>query len=560
MEKDSSAPWLQVSTVPVLSIEHPCIVQNVDRAIHMLGGPEEIAQSLQPDTSKPLGLKFQPDDPATRPIISLKNDTNNLLLHFTLPKRTGRKRKRGSNDPFVEHPSSGTVRKDASYLVRSLTDNPQSYKVDVVGCIKSSHIWRAIPDFVYSTTHSSVMDQIKSNILPQRYPLIQQWSFPQTYGLTNTETFPPPVLSTHSLPLNYTYRQNPAVKILADPITGKKSLHNNQKPMKLFTHQCQHNDQAWPDRPHPKCIPLSQQLPAFQAVCRTMIEIFERRPLWTRRALLNQFSIDVPLSTIRHATAYVCFAIRSGPWRDALCKFGVDPRKDRSYRKFQTVLVQLVTRNKDKADTREDFARTWIRSTDRESHIFTGKSNVPADGKSWQLCDLHEPRLKVLVDISDAYIRHECETRYFGWYLNGTMAKMRVATKAMIDALINGDTIDDAMMERFLTLPEDFHITDTESTPAHPPKVATKRELEWASAYRSLCRTMGGSVPISGGSGKGRLSKPKPSVRASFMENGQVGTANELENGDQYESSDDEGDDDNIEADEQEVDPDGGEL
>lgn len=548
------APWLQTSTVPVLSVEHPCIVQNVDRAIQMLGGFEEVGQHLQPETDKPLGLKFQPDDPACRPIIALRNDTNNILLQFTVPKRTGRKRKRGSNDPFVEDSPLEPPRKDASYLVRSMADNPEGYQVDVVGSIQSTHVWRTIPDFVYSVTNSSAIDQLKSKILPQQYPLIEQWSLPQTYGLTNTETFPPPILSVHSLPLNYAYRQNPAVTVLADPQTGKKTLYNLQRATKVFTHQSQYDDPVWPDKPHPKCPPLSQQSPAFQEVCKTVKDLFEQRPLWTRRALVNQLPVDVPLQTIRHATAYVCFAIRSGPWRDVLCKFGVDPRKDRSYRKHQTVLVQLVNRHK--PNSREDFIRTWHRSLDQESHIFTGKSNIPTDGKSWQLCDLHEPHLKALVDIPDAYIRHDCETRYFGWYQNGTMAKLRVATKAMIDSVIDETPLDMGMLEKFLLLPEDIQWTLGQSTPAHLPRNATKKEQEWASAYRSLCRTVGGNAPTAGGSGKGRLSKPKPSANASFMENGDVDTVDGMEDGDEDELYGDVGDEDNMEQEGQDTEPD----
>jgi len=192
---------------------------------------------------------------------------------------------------------------------------------------------------------------------------------------------------------------------------------------------------------------------------------------------------------------------------------------------------------------------------DQSSHIFTGESNVPPDGKSWQLCDLHEPRLKALVDISEAYLRFECETRYFGWYLNGTMAKMRVATKAIIDGLIDGESLDEEMMATFLTFPEDFHVADTESTSTPLPKLTGKKGLEWGSAYRSFCRTVGGHLPTFGGSGKGRLSKPKPSVRSSFMENGLIDPATELENGDRSEFSEDEGDNDNVEPDEMEVEP-----
>ncbi|KAK5056618.1 hypothetical protein LTR84_012150 [Exophiala bonariae] len=548
-----SAPWLQASAAaPVLSVEHPCIVQNVDRAIHMLGGSEEIGQHLKPETDKPLGLKFQPDDPACRPIIALRNDSNNVLLQFTVPRRTGRKRKRGSDDPFVKDPAPEPLRKDASYLLRSMVDNPEGYQVDVVGSIQSTHVWRTIPDFVYSVTNSSAIDELKSKILPQQYPLIEKWSLPQTYGLTDTETFPPPILSVHSLPLNYSYRQNPAVTILADPQTGKKSLYNLQKAAKVFTHQSQFDDPVWPDKPHPRCPPLSQQNPAFQDVCKSVLDLFEQRPIWTRRALVNQLPLDVPLQTIRHATAYVCFAIRSGPWRDTLCKFGVDPRKDPSHRKYQTVLVQLVNRHKDKPNNREDFTRTWHRSADQESHIFTGKSTIPTDGKSWQLCDLHEPHLKALVDTSDVYIRHDCETRYFGWYANGTMAKMRVAIKAMIDSVIDGTTLDMSMLERFLLLPEDIQWTLGQNTPAHLPKNTTKQEQEWASSYRSLCRTVGGNVPTAGGSGKGRLSKPKPLANASFVDQGDVDNVDGMEDGDEEGLYGDEGDDDNMEQEEQE--------
>ncbi|RVX66254.1 hypothetical protein B0A52_10181 [Exophiala mesophila] len=504
---------LPVSDAKVTSVEHPCVVRHdLDRAISMLGDAEDLAQclphdSLDPDT--PLGLKFQPDDPQCRPVVSYTTHTNNVLLKLTVPKRTGRKRKRGSDEPFLDtslSSQSSPQSHNAEYLLQSLADNPDHCQVQAIAGIQSSHIWRTMPDFVYSTKGSKFMDDLQSKVLPHDYGLLKTLSLPRTYGLTNTETFPLPIMSTQALPANYTYRQNPAVKTVADPLTGKKTLRNNQAPLRLFTHQCQHSDEHWPDKPHPRCVPLDQQPKALQQICQRLEELFEERPLWTRRALLNQFPDSFSTMLIRHAIAYVTFAIRSGPWRDTLCKLGVDPRTDRSYRKYQTVLIQLVPRHKAKDEAREDYSRTWVRSTDRESHIFTGQSNVPPDGKSWQLCDLVDPDLKTLVDIPDVYIRHECETRYFGWYANGTMAKIRVAVKAKIDALIEGEPLDHHALATFLQLPEVWESTsDLDS--GYLPKQASRKELEWASAYRSLCRTVSGSVPVSGGSGKGRLSK-----------------------------------------------------
>ncbi|EXJ93626.1 hypothetical protein A1O1_02018 [Capronia coronata CBS 617.96] len=526
----STAPWYPVPNTPIISVEHPCIVRNVDKAVEMLGGPKEIAQCLTVNTDRPLGLSFQPDDPASRTVMSYNRKTNNLLLRFTVPKRTGRKRKRGSDEPFLEHATAPLQRKDAYHLLRSLKDNPHRSQVEVVGGIRSTHVWRSMPDYVYSSKGSTFLKELQTKILPQEYPRLKEWSLPRTYGLADTETFPPPVWSTSSLPLNYTYRQNPAVKTVADPVTGQKTLRNTQAPKKLLTYQCQYDDEKWPDTPNPDCTPLSQLPEPHRRVYSIMKDLFEERPIWSRRALLNRFPDDAPMFLARHLVAYVAFAIRSGPWRDTLCKLGVDPRKDRSYRKYQSVLIQLVSRYRAQGESLDETGRSWVRSKDRMSHIFTGKQDIPPDGKVWQLCDLQEPQLKKLVDVPDIYIRHECERRYFGWYHNGTVAKIRIALKAKVDALLGGEAFDEAALERFLKLPERYDASEahkaneasSNAVAAYLPKDASKKELEWASAYRALCRTMHGSLPIAGGSGKGRLSKSKLSTRPSF-----IATANE---------------------------------
>ncbi|KAL2424492.1 hypothetical protein ABEF95_011073 [Exophiala dermatitidis] len=542
-----AAPWYPVPNTPIVSIEHPCIVQNVDRAVQMLGGPKEVAQCLTPGTDRTLGLKFQPDDPASRTVVSLNKQTDNLLLKFTLPKRTGRKRKRGSDEPFTEPHTSLPPRKDAAYLIRSLRDNPHRSQPEIVGVVGSTHIWRTMPDYVFSASGSTFLTELQTKILPGEYPLLKEWSFPQTYGLTNTETFPPPVWSTQSLPLNYTYRQNQAVKMVTDPVTGKAVLRNSQAPKKLLTYQCQYDDEKWPDAPDPGCVPLSELSDAHQRVYKLLKDLFDERPIWTRRALLNHFPDDAPVFLVKHLLAYVAFAIRSGPWRDTVCKLGVDPRTDRAYRKYQSVLIQLLPRsNRDAAENRDSLGQDWVRSKNKTSHIFTGKQDIPPDGKVWQLCDLQDPQLKALVDVPELYIRHECERRYFGWYQNGTMAKIRVVLKAKVDAIGSGETLDEEAVERFSKLPETFDGVDAgkgydqsgDPVAGYLPKKASKKELEWASAYRALCRTLQGSLPTASGGGKGRLSKSKPSARPSFIERSETRDTGDIDTAEGYEEPD----------------------
>lgn len=484
-----------------------------------------MGQSLATNNDKPLALKFQHDDPASRGVPSFNKRTDNLLLSITVPKRTGRKRKRGSDEPFVE--SRITERRDVRYLLRSLSDNPEQHKVDVVGAVRSTHVWRAMPDYVYSTRGSSFLKDLQSNILSQDYGLLKQWSLPQTSGLTDTETIPPASFSTNSLPLNYTYRQNPAVRAVADPQTGQAALYNTSAPIKNPTYQCHYGDEKWPERPPAECRTLSELSENQRQLYQAMHDLFETRPIWTRRALLNNLPDDALVPMAKTILPYLAFAIRSGPWRDTVCKYGVDPRTDRSFRKYQSILILLTGR--DRKDVRDCSWRGWHRSKDLTSHIFTGTQSNPFDGNVWQLCDMHDPDLKRLVDIPDIYIRHECEPRYFGWYCNGTIAKIRVTLKAKVDALIAGEAFDKVALDKFLMLPErwdgaaanTFNERTVDLMQEYLGNNAGKKELEWASAYRSLCRTQAGSLPTAGGSGKGRLSKSKPFTRPSFLETGE---------------------------------------
>jgi general transcription factor 3C polypeptide 5 (transcription factor C subunit 1) len=232
-----AASLLSIPDAPIVSIEHPCIVQNVDKAVHMLGGDNEIADSLEPDNEKPLGLKFRPDDPFSREVVSYNKKTNNLLLRVTVPRRTGRKRKRGSAHGFEQDPTDAPVRKDVSYVLRSLEDNAQRYQAEILGPIYSTHIWRTMPDFVYSSQGSMFLDEVTTKVLPQHYPHLKQWSLPRSSALASedTEAIPPPAFSMQSLPQNYVHRQNPSLRHTA----ARRADREKQTPVEAVVDKSQ---------------------------------------------------------------------------------------------------------------------------------------------------------------------------------------------------------------------------------------------------------------------------------------------------------------------------------
>ena len=536
------APSYNVPPRELISVEHPFVVKNLERAVEMLGGRTALSEMVADPAARPLELKFHPEDAANRGVISTNPETNNVLLKVTVPKRTNRKRKRGSETPFSEHADSKPPVKDAQYLFRSLRDNPGHYGLEPLGEIRVTNLWRAMPDFVWSLKGSKFLDEVRRKLMPRNYEGIKEWNLPRTYGLSNTETYPPPVLSNSSYTHNYSYRQNPAVKQVIDQQTGAKALHNTQAPVKIYTHQCQWDTPSYPSTILQDCPPIETQPANLQNLTQILAAIFAKRPVWTRRGLTNQIPAQCPIFLVRYALAYIAYAIRSGPWRDTYCILGQDPRSSPDYRKYQTILLQLVSKTKDNA-IEGDFHRTWSRSKDTESHIFTGAGKMPEDGKVWQLCDMADPQIKALVDVPERFIRAECEGRYFGWYLNGTMSKLRVVLKAKVEQLVSsgGQPEDPSVYAAFLDLPEEWYgptkdgnqeVAEDKVT-GYLRKDAGRKALEFASAYRAMCRAMPGNLPV----GAGRLSKSKLKARPSYLDVDDEGVSQRIM-GDAVEGSD----------------------
>ena len=82
----------------------------------------------------------------SRPLQSTSSSSNNILLKVTVPKRTGRKRKKGSNEPFsgvaVSTIPTEPQRHSARELLQSLGDNVGRYQVEPVGFIGRTHVFR----------------------------------------------------------------------------------------------------------------------------------------------------------------------------------------------------------------------------------------------------------------------------------------------------------------------------------------------------------------------------------------------------------------------------------
>lgn len=157
--------------------------------------------------------------------------------------------------------------------------------------------------------------------------------------------------------------------------------------------------------------PLALLEPAMRRLIESARLLFDERPIWTRRALHNRVSAEdlsvVGSNSAKYMYQYVGYLFDSGPWRDAIVKFGVDPRKDPSLRKYQTMMFMLDKEDIDKKKntTRKPPRFGLSKLGPRDTHIFDGKT-VSIDGKVWQVCDITDPLLSSILTTTD--IREDC--------------------------------------------------------------------------------------------------------------------------------------------------------
>lgn len=121
-----------------------------------------VLQLLQDSNPSPVAsLYLHPGNRNSKPTFSENVSTNNVVLKITVPKRTGRKRKRGTSGPFhgrIEESQTqpSLVSRDTRSLVRSLRDNVSKYEIQPVGFVHETHRFRSKSD-AYKKCESPIL-------------------------------------------------------------------------------------------------------------------------------------------------------------------------------------------------------------------------------------------------------------------------------------------------------------------------------------------------------------------------------------------------------------------
>lgn len=406
-------------------------------------------------------LYLNPESPFCKPIMSHNARTHNIVLQVTVPKRTGRKRKRGTSEPWqgdldlqqstvdsAEPVTSHSRLDDPRKLRRQLEDNIGAYHVEVIGTIKQTHRFRGAADFQWDMGKSTFARNYAEKVLPGdgllfSIPLlylklltmfqveqIRQFNFNPGRDIgPNADILPPPIFTHMGLPFNYFYSQNPYVRHTQDGDTINLTA---VKQVGFFISA----DDPTPQAPQ---IPPDMTDPRMVEAVAQLEQAFEDRPVWTRRALLNHLKGKLrSWNELKKYLNYVAYQFKGGPWRDGVVPYGSDPRTDPKYRVYQTVMFKMpVQARVEKGQTWHSLRKMRLGPTKdyadehSNSHIFDGET-YHTDGKVWQICDITDPILKELID--NAAVRPALD-QSSGWYHGGLWAKIKAIMKTKLVAI-----------------------------------------------------------------------------------------------------------------------------
>lgn len=516
MTKNQAIAHKHAMDIPhVAAVELPLIVKNTSKAIEMIGGKDKIANAVnslhtrrtlttvsqstknmknlkdrlkspagnpsngkgsvigdkkpnlnsateETSSSSTLELRLRPNDPYHHPIQSILSTSEKVLLKVSIPKDSLPK-------DYYQNP--------AKYKVRELLarNNGGKYRIKPVAIIDKTYSFKLIADFQVSTKNNKYVQEFNDKFmsaktyedvvefvqLHQNFQGIDDFKNSESYANADHHLPPPPVFSNIKYPFDFRYQKNPLTTTIKTE-TGEVKVVAKKDTLKLHTIFIDYSA----DPPSSPRTPLVQNLEKLTTskleagsadkllldCIKWLEEVFEVKPVWLRRHLKD---IAPPhlASALKQALPYVTYIYKSGPWRFCNIKYGVDPRSNQKYWKYQSEYFRTPGVN---FNNNPNIAYT---SDQRKLPLSIDASNVPEgraaefsvhenllfDGKSkavtitYQVGDFLDP------DILATFNNKMKEGEFFrddpdaqdGWILHQCAEIMRRLVRYKLNRIIN---------------------------------------------------------------------------------------------------------------------------
>ncbi|XP_033731936.1 general transcription factor 3C polypeptide 5-like [Pecten maximus] len=411
-----------VKDVKLVSVEHPAIVNNVDKALATLGGCKELSKSFS-NSNKRIALRWRPQDIYCKSVYGERYPTTNLLMKV---KRRWKK------------------------------DKPEEsqYHIEVLGVIDNTYKFQALVDYQYlpvirqpDNSYTSLTDKLVLNTLCDRREFLDNGC---------PLFLPPSSFSRMDYPdKSYLLRKDIEHRpgyVNPDHNRPQNLIGTVRQKRTIYTQFCSFGDPV-PDGVSENVKTYLRSKYNNPEAEQKLKQLFEERPVWSRMALIPHFPKHK--QKLKYLLPLTGFYFLSGPWRCLWCKFGFDPLKTTESKMFQTVdfrkrqgsvgervgiklkrkenllQYQALRRNvasdtviniRDIVMEEEESVKqpksskeadTETLTKEEEQYIYTPTSIPPCRQMFYQLCDIRAPRIQHIIHKNDG--KEKTCTEKDGW-------------------------------------------------------------------------------------------------------------------------------------------------
>jgi len=337
-----------------------------------------------------------------------------------------------------------------------------SYKI--VGVVTKVGRFRGMSDYQVIPKFSYDMPKLAKAIKDLDVEKLEKYKNITDNDKNELCNIPAPVFTSIEWPQNYGYLQlTSVVKVFVkkkdqEPVL---KLINRSKKTKLIIATVDLSDPNCniPTKP-PAAVTAHSKYISSNYV-NEIAELFNKRPIWSRIALVNNLSED-SVKRIKQLLPLVSYTVVHGAFRDCWIKYGVDPRVSNEYRFYQTMDIRNVKgprplnrakrHNINESESSKLFLNISLgQNPPKEnkpkrnvvSHIFNGK--VFSGNIIYQLCDLSDPKLKKIVNTKKGLIKVFNDRD--GWYSRQQLDRIREELRKKVQKLLEdnnkNENVDD---------------------------------------------------------------------------------------------------------------------
>lgn len=454
----------------VTAVELPLHVNNPDRAVDRLGGRKRVAQVINHRdklatamSHTPLGnvleLKLRPKDPFHHPVQLLFLGLEKVLLKVSVPK---------------------------SQLPENYKDKPLAevlagtrYKVQPVAIVDKTYSFKLIADFQVLTRHNPVARDYAQDFLEQTnldelkqyfgahdgFVGLNDAPNPENFADIDHQLLPPPVMLPIRFPFDYKYQRNPFTQVVTGA-DGRRTVVQTKETIKLHLIIIEYGlpipqGPAPANEAHLAKLRLKQWDEGLvEAGLLETIEwieaVFSTKPVWLRKHL-DDIVPEHLRKYLKQALPFVTFIFKLGPWRFCNLRYGVDPRLDVKFWKYQTEYfrvtdLRLAVAREHKKNTYALVTRAVPQLVDDRAKaeqmklkvvtllVFTGEM-LPTT-VTFQLGDITDPDItSILTDAVRLLGFRDQPDAQDGWLSRQTMEVVRRIARYKLSRLVKEEAI-----------------------------------------------------------------------------------------------------------------------